>query len=456
MPTRPSESSGPVSHRAVRLPVQPGPAGWNAILPPRTPQPPLSGERTADLVVIGAGFAGLSSARHAARLDPRLRVAVLEAGTVADGPAGRNSGFMIDLPHDLSSEDYAGQGSPDDRGQIAANRIAIRFAARLAEEEGLPREVFDPCGKTNAAATPEGDRHNRDFAAHLATLGEASTLLDRDQMRELTGTTFYTSGLHTPGAVMIQPAAYVRALAGALGPGVTLYEGSPALSFARTGPDWRVETPGGAVVAPRVVLAVNGHAESFGFFRRRLMHVFTYASMTRALTAEEVRRLGGRPAWAVTPADPMGTTVRRISGTGGDRIVVRARFTLDPSMEVSDRRVAAVGRLHDARFRDRFPVLAGVPMEHRWAGHLCLSLNGVPAWGEIEAGVHSACGCNGLGTVKSTLAGMAAAEAALGRPGAAALAMAGHERPRRLPPEPLATLGANAVLRWREWRAGRE
>jgi len=58
----------------------------------------------------------------------------------------------------------------------------------------------------------------------------------------------------------------------------------------------------------------NGHLNSFGFLRGRLLHVFTYASMTRALTPAEVRRLGGAPRWGLTPADPMGSTVRRISG----------------------------------------------------------------------------------------------------------------------------------------------
>ena len=58
--------------------------------------------------MIGAGFAGLSAARRLAQIDPTLTVAVLEAGVVGDGPAGRNSGFIIDLPHEVSSEDYGG------------------------------------------------------------------------------------------------------------------------------------------------------------------------------------------------------------------------------------------------------------------------------------------------------------------------------------------------------------
>ena len=442
--------------RVRRLPRQPGPAGWNALLPQRTPRPPLTGAETADVAVIGAGFAGLSAARHLSLLDPELRVAVLEAGEVGDGPAGRNSGFMIDLPHDLASDDYAGEGPDKDRRQIAQNRIAIEFARLFASEKQLPTEVFNPCGKVNAAATDSGDRHNAEFGAYLARLDEPSTLLDAQAMQELTGTSFYTSGLLTPGGVMIQPAAYVRALADSFPAQVSLHERSPVVRMQRRGGEWVVSTPKGRVTAACVILATNGHAESFGFFSHRLMHIFTYASMTRVLDANEVRRLGGAPHWAVTPADPMGTSVRRINGTGGDRIVVRARFTYAPSMEVSERRIKAVGRMHDRKFRDRFPMLEGIDMEHRWAGHLCLSWNAVPAFEEVEQRVFSACCCNGLGTVKSTLMGMAAAECAIDRPGTAASCYTGLEPPRRLPPEPLAWVGANAVMRWREARAGKE
>jgi hypothetical protein len=77
---------------------------------------------------------------------------VLEAGRVAEGAAGRNSGFMIDLPHDLASEDYAGAG--DDRAMIALNRHAIGFARGAVEDYGIDRAYFDPAGKVNGASKP--------------------------------------------------------------------------------------------------------------------------------------------------------------------------------------------------------------------------------------------------------------------------------------------------------------
>ncbi|WP_282608512.1 FAD-binding oxidoreductase [Pelagibius sp. Alg239-R121] len=439
-----------------RLPKDPGPAAWNAILPAQTHYPELSGPQSSDWLVIGAGFAGLAATRRLKQLRPGDRITLLEARRIADGPAGRNTGFMIDLPHDLASEDYGGD-LEQDRKQTRLNRAGIDFARQTAEEYGLSSEAFVQSGKINAAASEKGLKHNSDYAAHLVTLGEAHELLDASAMNELTGSNYYRGGLFTPGAVMIQPALFVRGLAGGLGSNlVSLHEQTPVTGLERKDGAWIATTPKGSVSAPKVILAVNGHAESFGYFKRRLMHVFTYASMTRAMNGEEVKALGGQPVWGCTPADPMGTTVRRISGTGGDRIVIRNRFTYDPSMEVSDRRIAAVGRDHDRAFASRFPMLAGVGMEYRWGGRLCLSRNNVPAFGEVDSGLYAACCQNGLGTAKGTLAGMLAAELATDTPSELLQDLLAEAPPQSLPPEPVAWLGANAVIRWGELKAGTE
>ena len=56
----------------------------------------------ADYLIIGGGFAGLSAARRLNQLEPTAKIVVLEACDIGEGPAGRNSGFMIDLPHNLA------------------------------------------------------------------------------------------------------------------------------------------------------------------------------------------------------------------------------------------------------------------------------------------------------------------------------------------------------------------
>ena len=150
----------------------------------------------------------------------------------------------------------------------------------------------------------------------------------------------------------------------------------------------------------------------------------------------------------------MGATVRKITGGDGSRIVIRTRFTYDPSLQVSEARVAGTAAKQRRSFDARFPDLAELPFDYSWAGRLCLSLNHVPAFGEVEEGLYSACCCNGLGTVKSTLAGMMAADLATGIRSEDLDKYRDQPKPRRLPPA--ATLGARAVIRWQEMRAGRE
>ncbi|MEM9318291.1 MAG: FAD-binding oxidoreductase [Pseudomonadota bacterium] len=441
--------------KVKHLPRDPGPAGWNRLLPEPAPAQPLQGAQVADWLVIGAGFAGLAAARRLAQNAPGDRIIVLEASRLGDGPAGRNSGFMIDLPHDLTSDDYGG-ALDDDITQTSDNRSAIAFAADMAREYGLSAEAFHPSGKINAAATAKGDAHNKSYARHLSAMGEPHEMLDAAQMRALTGTDYYQAGLFTPGAAMIQPAQFIRGIAaGMTSNRLTIHENSPVTALDQNG-DWVATTPAGRVTAARVILAVNGHLNSFGFAAGRLMHVFTYASMTRALAPEEIARLGGAPIWGATPSDPMGTTVRRISGTGGDRIIIRNRFTLNQGLEAGPKLLERVAMDHDRAFTARFGMLKSVDMEYRWGGRLCLSLNGVQVVAEMAPGLYAACCQNGLGTVKGTLAGLCAADLATGRQTKALTRMMAQEAPKRLPPPPFLPLGATARLKWGEWRAGRE
>lgn len=438
-------------YSAKRLPVHTGPAAWAAILPDRVPTPALHANITADFAIIGAGFAGLSAARRLSQLNPGARIALLDAGAVGEGAAGRNSGFMIDLPHDLTSDDYAGADATGERDLIALNRAAIAFARDAVCEYGIRPDFLDPAGKINGAATPRGHAANLSYAAHLAGLNEAHEMLDAQNMREVTGSSYYTSGLYTPGTVMLQPAGYVRGLADGLRGAVALYENTPALSIDRSGPDWTVRTPHGAVTAGAVILANNGHLESFGFARGRLMHVFLFATMTGALSEDALQRLGGQPRWGVTPSDPMGTTMRRIDGgQGGNRIVTRTCAHFQPSMQTSDRQLARATRVMRQKFDARFPALAGTAMQYAWAGHLCLSRNGVSVVGRIDDGIYAACCQNGLGTARGTLTGIAAAETASGTTSSITEYFARAALPTRLPPPPFSTLGANAVLRWKE------
>jgi len=438
---------------ATKFPKNGSRSAWVEMLPLRAPTASLHGAVIADVAIIGAGFAGLSAARRLSQLDPTLRVAVLEAGVVGEGATGRNSGFIIDLPHEVSSEDFGGTSTERARRDIKLYRTAISLATDMAEENGWGREIIDPCGRYSVAISQKGDAHIVTYARQLQGLGESHHILDAKGIYDVTGSRIYTSGLYMPGTVMVQPAAYIRAVADCLRSPVTLYENSPVQSFVKQSGHWLLKTSAGSVTAKRVILANNGHAQSFGLFRGQMLHVFTYASMTEPFDS---KRLGGKRDWAATPALPMGTTVRRVSGAEGDRILIRSRYSYHAGLEINDGHVQSAGRVHDRKFADRFPDLVGLKMQYRWGGPMALTWNSVPIFGEIEQGLFAACACNGLGASKSTAAGIAAAEAALGMKSELVEIFSSYDAPKNLPPQPFLSIGAKADLRLREWRAGRE
>jgi glycine/D-amino acid oxidase-like deaminating enzyme len=392
------------SYSAKRLPQHRGPAAWNAILPNQDPAVTLQQNLTADVAIIGAGFAGLSAARRLLQLAPKAKIVILDALRIAESTCARNAGFMIDLPHEIGGQGYSGDGAAKNKAMIALNRKAIRFAREATDEYGNNRHWFDPAGKVNGAATEKADAHNRVYAKDLADISERSERLDQQAMFELTGSRHYYSGLYTPGAVMIQPAGYIRTLVSGLRKaGVQIFEQSPVQKFERVGDNWILLCNGHRITAGKIIMANNGHLESFSFAKQRLMHIFLYASMTTDLSSETLKKLGGKPRWGITPSDPMGTTMRRIDGPlGGNRIITR---------------------------------------------------NGVAVMRELDHGLFSACVQNGLGTVRGTLAGIGAAELACGVESPITRHFTAEAEPEKLLPPPISTLGANVYLRFKEWAA---
>ena len=82
-------------YSAAQLPSHLGLAPWREILPETPPSyPRLEHSSTADITIIGAGFAGLAAAQRLSQLDPTLRVTVLDAGKIAEGASGTATRLM--------------------------------------------------------------------------------------------------------------------------------------------------------------------------------------------------------------------------------------------------------------------------------------------------------------------------------------------------------------------------
>ena len=432
-------------------------SGWYGVLPTPPSLPQQTGDECADVVIIGAGYAGLSAAKRLSDLDPKLSIIVLEAQRLAWGAGGRNSGFMIDLPHELNSEDYSG-GRDHDLQQISENRFAIDFAEQAIAQFNIA-DCFQRIGKYHGATNGKGLSALSNFSEHLTALGEPFTHLNAEQMQQLTGSEYYDGGIHTPGAALIQPAAYILGMGLGLQArdNIRVYENSPAIKITQ-GESVAVTTRHGTVRAGQAILANNGHIESFGLARNRLLHLVTYASMTEPLTKQQIQHLGEPATWGLIPAAPMGSTLRKITTAQGEqtRMLIRNQWTYNPQMQVSSAAVKRYAKQHQKCFARRYPPLANVTMQYQWAGAIAMSLNSVGVFGEVGKNVYAAAVCNGLGTTKSTLYGVLLADKLLGQTQPLLAHLQAQAPPKCLPPKALNAVGVPAYLKYSHWQAGRD
>ena len=79
------------------------------------------------------------------------QIVFIDVKALAERPARRNSGFMIDLPHDLASDEYGGQIDKD-LVTTSQNQDSITFARDMVDALNLPADAYRPVRKINAAA----------------------------------------------------------------------------------------------------------------------------------------------------------------------------------------------------------------------------------------------------------------------------------------------------------------
>src|SRR5262249_52274539 len=304
-----------------RLPPKDTPSGWVPINQLHViGQPPLfDGVSSFDWAVVGAGFTGLAAARRLAELHPDQHIALIDAMPVGWGASGRNSGFVIDLPHkfDLDSDD-----ADRLRTILRLNRVAIADLQRHVEAYGIECE-WSPAGKLQGAVRARGTGKLRSFIQALERIGQPYELLDREAVAQITGTAYYAFAVRTPGCVLMNPVKLARYMP----ENVRVMDGCPVERFTREGRSVSMTLLShGAwmnVSANKVLLCTNAFTPEFGLLRYRIVPVMTFASMTRPLTHSEMEVFGGQLDWGLTPADPGGTTLRM---TQDPRLLVRNHY----------------------------------------------------------------------------------------------------------------------------------
>ncbi|WP_077034620.1 FAD-binding oxidoreductase [Pelomonas sp. KK5] len=366
----------------------------------------------ADVVIVGAGFTGLSAARSLAQRG--AKVVVLEAcDRVAKEASGRNGGHVnngLAVDYAVAAEQY---GVEQARAWYHEFDAAVDSVARLVKEEQIDCD-FQRNGKLKLATKPV---HFEALArAHERMRREVDSdieLLDATRVRDEVASERFVGGLLQKRSAQMHMGRFAAGLgAAAQGRGAQIHLGTPVQRLERLGRGHahRVHTPRGVVEAQQVLVAtgacLHGGYGTFGWLRRRIVGIGSFIVVTEPLGAERAQALlAGRRTY-VTVAN----IHHYFRMTPDHRLVFggRARFAI--SSPTSDRKS---GEILQRGLVEMFPQLKDVRLDYCWGGLVDMSQDRLPHAGERD-GLYYSLGYSGHGTQMSVHMGQRMAETMLG------------------------------------------
>jgi glycine/D-amino acid oxidase-like deaminating enzyme len=361
---------------------------WAAVTPGGPDLPELVGTERTDVIVIGGGFTGLSTALHLR--EAGVDVAIVEAMEPGWGASGRNNGQVIPT---LSR--------PDPEDIIARHgAVAERFVALLRDSAST---LFNLAGRYDIAAEQEqkgwvqpvhspgrikiAERRVRQWSK----FGAPVELLSREQARDMLGSDAWFGGFWNRSGGHINPLALARGMArAAQAKGARIYARSPASSFERRDGRWLVETAKGEIGGRALVLATNAYSGEFSKslapdIAQEVMPVLSWQMATQPLS-DNVRKtiIPGRQAMSDTHGELYFARydARNRLVTGG--------AVIGPGNKAERLRARVATRLQRL-----WPQIGEVSFDYIWNGYVGMTTDFLPRIHRLGPDAWGWTGCNG-------------------------------------------------------------
>jgi gamma-glutamylputrescine oxidase len=385
---------------------------WAKALPPANP--PLHADLEADVVVIGGGFTGLSTALHLRKDPANKKVVLLEASACGNGASGRNGAMLLTL-----TEDRYMQWSGDpalDKKVYDLTVDNIRVLGELSTATGIDCEL-EQKGALQVCNTPEIAAAARVTIDNFRSAGFPFEFWDAEQTAAAIGTSVYKGAFYDPNSGQVHPGKLVRMMKAATeSAGVEIYESTPVTHIEEGAVHTLTTANGRTVRAKALVLATNAFTSKLGYLRRVVTPISNYVGITAPLNRQQLDEVGWRSR---IPFNDCRTEVYYFGLTQDNRIHIGGG-PVDYSFNNGLRDRADSARhsqlLHEEMVRI-YPKLTGVPFETTWGGWVDMSLDGSPAVGQMgkHKNVFYGIGFSGHGMNLTSVFGRILADLVAGR-----------------------------------------
>jgi len=410
---------------------------------PATRRPPLDGDASVDVCIIGAGYSGLWSAYYLKKANPALNVLICEKDFAGFGASGRNGGWLTG-GFAWSHEKYLAQSTEAAvRAMVQQMNGTVDEVIRVADAEGIKADILRT-DELMVATTPAQLARVKAEVAHRQHWGENRVhVIGADATTARVNIPGVLGAMVVEGVARVQPAKLVRGLADVVERlGVRICEGTTVTAIA----PGVVTTDRGRVTARHILRCTEGFTATLPGLKRDWLPLNSAQIATEPLPAAVWDQIGWNGHEILGDFANAYCYCQR---TREGRITVGARgvpYKFGSAIDTSGipdpetiRRLTAILHRH-------FPATRAYRVDHAWCGVLgvprdwCATVGLDPATGIGWAG-----GYVGVGVSTSNLAGRTLADLVIG----AKTNLTGlpwvNRRVRKWEPEPLRWMGVHGM-----------
>ena len=351
---------------------------------------------TADVAIIGAGYAGIAAALELSKNN--VNAVVFDSEQPGFGGSTRNGGIISGGGSIGKRYTATTPGERDHINELRRDAAdSFSLVERLIEEEKIE------CGwhKTGSFVGAWCQKHLKAMSEKVALLNEHAYadahIVQPEQQREYIGSNYYRGGMAVDRGGHLHPALYFKGLLDAcVRRKVTICAKAPVTKLTQLDAGWRVETSRGVVDVRDVVVATNGYTgDVTPQLKRRVVPIGSYLIATEELPDDLARTIS--PQNRALADSRRVLTYYRMS-PDGKRLLFggRAKFGQTDPLDTAP--------ILYGFMIDRFPQLSGTTITNAWTGNVAFTLDELPHMGALD-GLHYALGCNGSGVAMMTYLG---------------------------------------------------